>query len=324
MTKGTTNDRNKPGNNHDIASGGVSRRSFVAGATTAAGAMTLAQSSTRAMAQAAKPKAFWPNGARLAIAFSMVIETGADPDPTTKGPDGKNYPDLYAKTAEQYATREAIPRMLDMFDRRRIKVTVHDVRAQSCERHPALTKEIAQRGHECGSHGRSHDIQYQLSRDDERSFIQGSADMIEQATGQRPVGYNCRGQLAQRQHALDWRRSWDLSITSTTSAAMSPSSSRSTTSRSRSCPIPRTSTTSAISTIVVLPPPSPRTSSWNSTRSTQMPEHKRRLMVVTLHDAVARAEQGESVRGFHHLCPAPARRLVRTRRRARKMGIGEP
>jgi peptidoglycan/xylan/chitin deacetylase (PgdA/CDA1 family) len=194
MTKGTSNDRNKPGNNHDIATGGVSRRSFVAGATTAAGAMTLAQSSTRAMAQAAKPKAFWPNGARLAIAFSMVIETGADPDPTTKGPDGKTYPDLYAKTAEQYAVREAIPRMLDMFDRRRIKITSM-MCGLSCERNPSLAKEIAHRGHECGSHGRSHDVQFQLSRDDERAFIKGSADMIEQATGQRPVGYNCRGQL---------------------------------------------------------------------------------------------------------------------------------
>jgi peptidoglycan/xylan/chitin deacetylase (PgdA/CDA1 family) len=188
VTKRTVND-----NNRDIVTG-VSRRSFIAGTTTTAGAMTLAQSSTRAGAQAAKPKSFWPNGARLAIAFSMVIETSADPDPTTKGPDGKTYPDLYAKTAEQYAVREAIPRMLDMFDRRRIKVTSM-LCGLSCERHPALAKEIADRGHECGAHGRSHDLQFQLSRDDERAFINGAADMIEKATGQRPVGYNCRGQL---------------------------------------------------------------------------------------------------------------------------------
>jgi peptidoglycan/xylan/chitin deacetylase (PgdA/CDA1 family) len=123
-----------------------------------------------------------------------VIETGADPDPTTRAPDGKIYPDLYAKTAEQYAALEAIPRMLDMFDRRKIKITSM-MCGVSCERHPALAKEIAQRGHECGSHGRSHDFQFQLSRDEEREFIKGSADMIEKATGQRPVGYNCRGQL---------------------------------------------------------------------------------------------------------------------------------
>jgi peptidoglycan/xylan/chitin deacetylase (PgdA/CDA1 family) len=156
--------------------------------------MALAQTSTRAEAQLARRKYFWPNSARLAITVSMVVETDADPEPTTKGPDGKTYPDLYAKTAGQYAVREGIPRMLDMFDRRRIKVTSM-LCGLSCERHPALAKDIAQRGHECGSHGRSHDLQFQLSREDERAFIKDSADMIEKATGQRPVGYNCRGQL---------------------------------------------------------------------------------------------------------------------------------
>ncbi len=188
-----TNDSNQNDNNHDMTAGTVSRRSFVAGATSAIGALTLAQSSTRVEAEAAS-KAFWPDGARLAIAFSMVIETSADPDPKTKGADGKMYPNLYGKTAGQYAANEAIPRMLDMFDRRRIKVTSM-MCGLSAVRHPALAKEIAQRGHECGSHGRSHDVQYQLDRDAERAFIKDSADMIEKASGQRPVGYNCRGQL---------------------------------------------------------------------------------------------------------------------------------
>lgn len=181
-----------------IGPNGLNRRNFVAAGTTAAvGAMTLAQSAGPAAARPEKTAAhgaFWPNGARLAVAFSMVVETGADPDPTTKGPDGKTYPDLYAKTAVQYATNEAIPRMLDMFDRRRIKVTAM-MCGLSCERNPAIAKEIAQRGHECGAHGSSHDVQFQMSRDDERTFIKTAADQIEKATGQRPVGYNCRAQL---------------------------------------------------------------------------------------------------------------------------------
>ncbi len=179
--------------------GQMSRRNLIAAGATAAavGAATLVQSSTSA---AAKPKrsaahrSFWPNGARLAITFSMVVENNADPPPITKGPGGKTYPDLYAETAVQYAVNEAIPRMLDMFDRRRIKVTSM-MCGLSCERHPALAKEIAQRGHECGAHGSSHDVQFQMSLDDERAFIKKAADQIEQATGQRPVGYNCRAQL---------------------------------------------------------------------------------------------------------------------------------
>jgi peptidoglycan/xylan/chitin deacetylase (PgdA/CDA1 family) len=192
-----TNARKSSDNQRDIAAAGMSRRNFVAAATTAVGAATLAQASASAQAKPEKPAAhspFWPNGARLAVAFSMVVETGADPDPTTKGPDGKTYPDLYAKTAVQYAVNEAIPRMLDMFDRRHIKVTSM-MCGLSCERNPALAKEIAQRGHECGAHGSSHDVQFQMSLDDERAFIKKAADQIEQATGQRPVGYNCRAQL---------------------------------------------------------------------------------------------------------------------------------
>jgi peptidoglycan/xylan/chitin deacetylase (PgdA/CDA1 family) len=197
----------------DAAAPGVSRRGFVTGATMAVGAMTLAQSAAQAQDREDRRRrrgddnrggrddesrggrgAFWPNGARLAIAFSMVIETDADPDPTTKGPDGKSYPDLYAKTAGQYAANEAIPRMLDMFDRRRIKVTSM-MCGQSAERHPELAKEVAQRGHECGAHGKTHDNQFQMDRDTERAFIKDAADMIEKTSGQRPVGWNCRGQL---------------------------------------------------------------------------------------------------------------------------------
>ena len=178
----------------------------------------------------------------------MVIETDADPDPTTKGPDGKVYPDLYAKTARQeHATREAIPRMLDMFDRRRIKITSM-MCGLSCERNPDLAKGIAQRGHECGAHGAADNLQFQLPRDDERAFIKEAADQIEKATGQRPVGYNCRGQL-RSPNTLSLAQELGLPITSTTSAATSRSLSRSTASRLLSCPIRRTSTTSAFSTI---------------------------------------------------------------------------
>src|SRR6202012_3284042 len=136
----------------------------------------------RGAAAAPAPAAtFWPNGARLAIAVSMVIETGADPDPSVTGPGGKENKDLYAATGVQYAANEGIPRMLDMFDRRRIKMTTM-ICGQSAELHPDLAKEIVQRGHECGSHGRSHDIQYTLSREAEHDFIRDSADMIEKAT----------------------------------------------------------------------------------------------------------------------------------------------
>ena len=179
---------------NDPASEGVSRRRFMAGT---AGAMALAQAAGPAAAQtsprAAKAGAHWPDGARLAIAVTMVVETGADPDAMMAAPDGKKYPDLFARTESQYASREAIPRMIDMFDRRRIKVTSL-LCGQSAERFPDLAKEIAAKGHECAAHGDTHSVQYQLSREDERAFIASASDKIMKATGQRPLGYNCRQQ----------------------------------------------------------------------------------------------------------------------------------
>ncbi len=186
-----------PTSRGDGNSAGVSRRRFMAGTTTGVGAMMLAQSAAPVAAQPAahapKVGTFWPNGARLAVAVSMVVETGADPDPMLTAPDGKKFPDLFGRTEAEYAAREAIPRMIEMFDRRRIKVTSL-MCGQSVERYPDLAKEIAARGHECAAHGDTHSVQYQLSREDERSFIKAASDKLTQATGKRPIGYNCRQQ----------------------------------------------------------------------------------------------------------------------------------
>ncbi len=171
---------------------GVNRRVVIGAAALGAGA--LAGTDRARAAPAAAHGSFWPNGARLAIALSLVVETGADPAPNTKAPDGKTYPDLYAASAALYASNEGIPRILDMFDRRHMKATAM-ICGVSCEKYPALVKDIAQRGHECGAHGHQHDVQYNMERDAERAFMQKARDTIEKTTGQKPLGYNCRGQL---------------------------------------------------------------------------------------------------------------------------------
>ena len=65
-------------------------------------------------------------------------------------PEARNqsWPNLAAETERQYGWREGIPRLLDMFDRRRIKVSSF-LSGKGLERAPALAKEIADRGHEC-------------------------------------------------------------------------------------------------------------------------------------------------------------------------------
>lgn len=178
----------------------ITRRTFVAGGTAVGGALTLAQSNVQAQAQSreARPGAFWPEGVRLPITISMMWESGSEPmpqiDPRFVPPEARNrtWPDLASETERQYGWREGIPRLLDMFARRQVKVSSF-LSGKGLERAPALAKEIADRGHECAAHGVTHTQQFQLGREDERKFIQDGVDIVVRLTGQHPVGYNTQG-----------------------------------------------------------------------------------------------------------------------------------
>jgi len=177
---------------------GVTRRAFVAGGTAAGGAFTFAQSSAQAQLRETGPGAFWPEGVRLPITISMMWESGSEPMPQINpnvvppAARGQSWPDFASETDRQYGWREGIPRLLDMFDRRRIKVSSF-LSGKGLERAPALAKEIADRGHECAAHGVTHTQQFHLGREDERKFIQDGVDIVARLTGQHPVGYNTQG-----------------------------------------------------------------------------------------------------------------------------------
>ena len=141
---------------------------------------------------------FWPDGARLHVSISMMWESGAEPPqmvaPHMVPPEasGKKFADLSAETAIQYGYREGIPRMLDMFDRRRVKVSCF-MSGKGIELAPGLAKEVADRGHECAAHGWTHTPQFHYSRDEERRFISDGVDAVVRICGQKPIGYNCQG-----------------------------------------------------------------------------------------------------------------------------------
>jgi peptidoglycan/xylan/chitin deacetylase (PgdA/CDA1 family) len=135
---------------------------------------------------------FWPDGARLAVSISMQFEAGAQPERGAESPfpplDTK-YQDLPAQTWYAYGVTEGIPRLLDLWDRKKIKVTSHMV-GQAVDRNPQLAKEIVERGHEAAGHGQTWAPQYSMSREEEKTSYQASVKSIEKATGNRPVGFN--------------------------------------------------------------------------------------------------------------------------------------
>src|SRR2546422_7976366 len=80
--------------------------------------------------------AFWPDGARLVISISMQMEAGAQPLSGAESPMPKLdplYPDLPTAKWYEYGFKEVRPRLLDMFDRRKVKVTSHMVGATRSE-----------------------------------------------------------------------------------------------------------------------------------------------------------------------------------------------
>src|SRR5437667_6193488 len=89
----------------------------------------------------------------------------------------------------RYGIVEGLPRMLDLLERKGIKMTSHMIGA-AVEMHPQLAKEIVERGHEPAGHGWRWDKQWILTRDQETKFISNGASMIEKITGFKPIGFN--------------------------------------------------------------------------------------------------------------------------------------
>ena len=167
----------------------IDRREFlITGGVFAFAATPLA----RGTMQANNTDGFWPGGARLVISISMQMEAGAQPESGAESPlpkIGPKYPDIAATKWYEYGFKEGLPRLLEMFDRRNVKVTSHMLGA-AVEKHPALAKEIVQRGHEPAGHGQTWTPQYSMTPEQERKSYADSAATIEQVTGVRPVGFN--------------------------------------------------------------------------------------------------------------------------------------
>lgn len=133
---------------------------------------------------------FWPNGARLAVSFSLMFEGGGQPISGAGGvipdPIEKGVPDLPTNAFFAYGHYEGIPRLLDLMDKHEVKLSSFMI-GKAVETSPDIAQEIVRRGHEAAAHGRVWDNSYQLSRDEEKRFIADSVETIQRVTGQKLV-----------------------------------------------------------------------------------------------------------------------------------------
>jgi len=149
-----------------------------------------------------QPKVEWPDGKRLAVQVVVNYEAGGertilngDEGPETFGefPSYGTPPkrDMAIESIFEYETRAAIWRMLNLFDRHRIKTTFFAT-AKTLESNPEAAKAIVERGHEICGHGLRWIEHFTMTREEELDSIRKAVASIEKITGQRPLGWYCR------------------------------------------------------------------------------------------------------------------------------------
>jgi peptidoglycan/xylan/chitin deacetylase (PgdA/CDA1 family) len=146
------------------------------------------------------PDPRWPGGARLAVSFVLNFEEGAefsvsDGDPVNEAiyevSDRRPGPDPCIDSHFEYGTRAAWWRIMALFDRYRLPLTVSAC-GQAIERSPELARDAIRRGHEISAHGWRWESHADMDEVTERQAIARTVEAIREATGERPVGWHTR------------------------------------------------------------------------------------------------------------------------------------
>jgi allantoinase len=149
------------------------------------------------------PRVEWPGGARIAVSVVVNYEEGAEQTPLYGDPAvdtmrerfmvTPGYRDLRTESFFEYGSRSGFWRLLDVLDEYDVKASFF-ISGHALERNPRAGAEITRRGHEPCGHGYRWAPLYVLPVDEERRQIRKAVEAIEKATGQRPLGWNSRGQ----------------------------------------------------------------------------------------------------------------------------------
>lgn len=142
----------------------------------------------------------WPDGARIAVTFSCLLEAWSEGfSPPTIPPGRKAYfegtdkalpkPNLLQVDWYAYGGRCGVWRFLDLFEKHGVKASWY-VNGRAAELYPEATREIARRGNEVVGHSYAQDIvSYQLDKDAETAMIRRCTQILEEISGYRPVGW---------------------------------------------------------------------------------------------------------------------------------------
>ena len=147
------------------------------------------------------PDPRWPGGARLALQIVLNYEEGGENcvlhgDPASEaflseivGADAREgVRHMSMESLYEYGSRVGVWRLKKLFDRYKVPITVFAV-GMAVERYPQPVQALFAAGHEICSHGyRWIDYQY-IDEATEREHMQKAIRAIEDATGERPLGW---------------------------------------------------------------------------------------------------------------------------------------
>ncbi len=123
----------------------------------------------------------WPNGARVAVGLSFDFDAE-----TNALRDNNLSPGILSQG--EYASRTAIPRILELLDKHNLPATFF-VPAVTAVLHPEAIKAIlSKKRHEIGIHGWIHERNSLLSEAEERDVMRRSFNTLKEITGKAPVG----------------------------------------------------------------------------------------------------------------------------------------
>ena len=139
----------------------------------------------------------YPNDARLAVNFQVALEawsgtnvTGSVLGAKVASDSTEEAPDWATISGQDYGGRTGAWRLLRIFDEEETPAA-WSLNGLVAERWPELTKAIVVGGHEIIGHGYSQDRpMHKMGRDEDLDTVRRTTEMIEQVSGQRPVGWS--------------------------------------------------------------------------------------------------------------------------------------
>ena len=147
--------------------------------------LTKALPGTRAWSGSKAARDFWPEGAKFVISMSLQFTAGASAHESVHSGNSSDISQVSSE--EQYGWKEGIPRLLEIFQRRRVRVTSH-MSPEAVEMNPQVAKEITQRGHEAAVYAMDC-VALSTTAQQHRAYPEFAIRTISRVTGSRPVGF---------------------------------------------------------------------------------------------------------------------------------------